>query len=76
METVLSAAALAIELLFDDSEEQDSDSDDMVSEMMELGAILWARDEHKTRIRGYVEEVVPMYLDDDFRKHFRLTRRP
>ena len=43
METVLSAAALAIELLFDDSEEQDSDSDDMVSEMM---AILWARDEH------------------------------
>ena len=56
MEIVLSAAAaaLAIEVL-DDSVEQDSDCDDFVVEMMELGAILWARDEPKARIRGYVE---------------------
>ena len=46
MEIVLSAAAaaLAIEVL-DDSVEQDSDCDDFVVEMMELGAILWARDD-------------------------------
>ena len=40
--------------------------------MMELEAILWARDEPKARIRGYVEKVVPMYLHNDFRKHFDL----
>ena len=75
MEIVLSAAAAALAIkVLNDSVEQDSDCDDFVVEMMELGAILWARDEPKARIRGYVEEVVPMYLDNDFRKHFRITQ--
>jgi len=29
----------------------------------------------KTRMKSYVESVVPLYLSDDFKSHFRLSRQ-
>jgi len=29
----------------------------------------------KTRIKSYVESVVPLYSSDDFKSHFRLSRQ-
>ncbi|XP_062502490.1 uncharacterized protein LOC134179569 [Corticium candelabrum] len=58
---------------FADIEEFD-DEEDFLDDLMELGSLLWTREDSKPRILGYVEKVVPLYYDQDFRRHFRLSR--
>ena len=62
-----------LEWIFADTEEFD-DEEDFLDDLMELGSLLWTREDSKPRILGYVEKVVPLYYDQDFRRHFRLSR--
>ena len=62
-----------LEWIFADIKEFD-DEEDFLDDLMELGSLLWTREDSKPRILGYVEKVVPLYYDQDFRRHFRLSR--
>ena len=48
--------------------------EDFLDDLMELGSLLWTREDSKPRILGYVEKVVPPYSDQDFRRHFHFSR--
>ena len=61
------------EWIFADIKEFD-DEEDFLDDLMELGFLLGTREDSKPRILGYVEKVVPLYYDQDFRRHFRLSR--
>ena len=63
---LFSVVDVALQLLFEDVEEHDK------GEEYEW-ILLWVRDS-ETRIRGYVEDIVPFYPNHDFRNHFRLCR--
>ena len=62
-----------LEWILADIEEFD-DEQDFLDDLMELGSLVWTREDSKPRILGYVEKVVPLYYDQDFQRHFRLSR--
>ena len=68
-----SVVTSVLEWIFADIEEFD-DEEDFLDDLMELGSLLWTREDSKPRILGYVEKVVPLYYDQDFWRHFHLSR--
>ena len=68
-----SVVTSVLEWIFADIKEFDNE-EDFLDDLMELGSLLWTREDSKPCILGYAEKVVPLYYDQDFQRHFRLSR--